>query len=131
MLVTMSVTMSVIIFKKRKIMNDIKLTSDKIGKKEVKKLRQKLLKDFLHTFPLDSLQGMTLEQYTNLNKDDSFCYWPLYNENGNPRRIFQNFMNAKKGDIVIGYEANPVKQIVAIAEIDTPSDGQHICFKKS
>ena len=56
-------------------MNDIKLTSDKIGKKEVKKLRQKLLKDFLHTFPLDSLQGMTLEQYTNLNKDDSFCYW--------------------------------------------------------
>lgn len=330
MLVTMSVTMSVIIFKKRKIMNDIKLTSDKIGKKEVKKLRQKLLKDFLHTFPLDSLQGMTLEQYTNLNKDDSFCYWlesrtyelgsiwggssykfgiyeyriktnihntkfisdekyawyarynkptaqeafnvvknaiikiatnasngnfevldtitelgegyrwkiaflysnnqlipiykkdmlvqlathfglagakampisklqaflmqqkgdkdifdyyeelltilkeldyvqtteatnetedninkqywwlvaspkiwsfskmkvgdiqdyTLYNENGNPRRIFQNFVNAKKGDIVIGYEANPVKQIVAIAEIDTPSDGQHICFKK-
>ena len=75
MLVTMSVTMSVIIFKKRKIMNDIKLTSDKIGKKEVKKLRQKLLKDFLHTFPLDSLQGMTLEQYTNFNKDGSFCYW--------------------------------------------------------
>lgn len=51
MLVTMSVTMSVIIFKKRKIMNDIKLTSDKIGKEEVKKLRQKLLEDFLHTFP--------------------------------------------------------------------------------
>ena len=56
--------------------------------------------------------------------------YTLYNENGNPRRIFQNFVNAKKGDIVIGYEANPVKQIVAIAEIDTPSDGQHICFKK-
>ena len=52
-------------------MNDIKLTSDKIGKEEVKKLRQKLLEDFLHTFPLNSLQGMTLEQYTNLNKDDS------------------------------------------------------------
>lgn len=56
-------------------MNDIKLTSDKIGKEEVKKLHQKLLEDFLHTFPLNSLQGMTLEQYTNLNKDDSFCYW--------------------------------------------------------
>ena len=311
-------------------MNDIKLTSDKIGKEEVKKQRQKLLEDFLHTFPLNSLQGMTLEQYTNLNKDDSFCYclefhtyelgsigggasskfgiykyqnkptakanritydskyawytkynkataqeafkvvknaiikiatyantncyeaidpiselgdalkwkiaylysnnqlvpiykkdmlvklatlfglvdakampisklqtfliqqkgdkdifdyyeelltilkesdygqttdttngteddidkqywwlvaspkiwssskmkvgdiedYTLYNENGNPRRVFQNFVNAKKGDIVIGYEANPVKQIVAIAEIDTPSDGQHICFKK-
>lgn len=35
-------------------MNDIKLTSDKIGKEEVKKLRQKLLEDFLHTFPLNS-----------------------------------------------------------------------------
>ena len=56
--------------------------------------------------------------------------YTLYNENGNPRRVFQNFVNAKKGDIVIGYEANPVKQIVAIAEIDTPSDGKHICFKK-
>ena len=56
--------------------------------------------------------------------------YTLYNENGNPRRVFQNFVNAKKGDIVIGYEANPVKQIVAIAEIDTPSDEQHICFKK-
>ena len=71
----MPVTMSVIIFKKRKIMNDIKLTSDEIGKEEVKKLRQKLLEDFLHTFPLNTLQGMTLEQYTNLNKDNSFCYW--------------------------------------------------------
>ena len=56
-------------------MNDIKLTSDKIGKEEVKKLRQKLLDDFLHTFPLESLQNLTLEQYTNLNKKDSFCYW--------------------------------------------------------
>ena len=36
MLVTMPVTMSVIIFKKRKIMNDIKLTSDEIGKEELR-----------------------------------------------------------------------------------------------
>ena len=28
--------------------------------------------------------------------------YTLYNENGNPRRVFQNFVNAKKGDIVIG-----------------------------
>lgn len=57
--------------------------------------------------------------------------YTLYNENGNPRRVFQNFLNVKKGDIVIGYEANPVKQIVALAEITTPSDGKHICFKKT
>ena len=75
MLVTMPVTMSVIIFKKRKIMNDIKLTSDEIGKEEVKKLRQKLLEDFLHTFPVNTPQGTPLEQYTTLNKDKSLCYW--------------------------------------------------------
>ena len=57
--------------------------------------------------------------------------YTLYNENGNPRRVFKNFLNAKKGDIVIGYEANPIKQIVAIAEIEAPKDDKHICFKKT
>ena len=28
--------------------------------------------------------------------------------------MFQNFLDAKVGDMVIGYESNPVKQIVAI-----------------
>ena len=56
-------------------MNDIKLTSDKIGIAEVNKRRKKLLADFLAAFPIDTLQDMTLEQYTNLKKEDSFCYW--------------------------------------------------------
>lgn len=30
---------------------------------------------FLEKFPLDSLRGMTIDQYTNLNRSDSFCYW--------------------------------------------------------
>lgn len=57
--------------------------------------------------------------------------YTLYNEKGNPRRVFNNFINAKKGDIIIGYEATPIKQIVAIAEIETPIDDKHICFKKT
>ena len=56
--------------------------------------------------------------------------YTLYNDNGNPRRVFKNFLNVKKGDVVIGYEANPIKQIVAIAEIESPTDDKHICFKK-
>nr|WP_297652922.1 hypothetical protein [uncultured Prevotella sp.] len=47
-------------------MNDIKLTSDKIEIAEVNKRRKKLLADFLAAFPIDTLQDMTLEQYTNL-----------------------------------------------------------------
>ena len=31
--------------------------------------------------------------------------YTLYNENGNKRRIFQNFLDAKPGDMVIGYES--------------------------
>lgn len=35
--------------------------------------RQKDL--FLERFPLEGLRHMTIDQYTNLNRKDSFCYW--------------------------------------------------------
>lgn len=57
--------------------------------------------------------------------------YTLYNDSGNQRRIFQNFIDAREGDIVIGYEATPVKQVVAIAEIVKAADGQKIYFKKT
>lgn len=57
--------------------------------------------------------------------------YTLFNENGNKRRIFQNFLDAKPGDIVIGYESNPVKQIVALGEIVESSDGEKIAFQKT
>lgn len=34
-----------------------------------------LIMEFRKRFPLESLHNMTLEQYTNLNREDSFCYW--------------------------------------------------------
>lgn len=57
--------------------------------------------------------------------------YTLFNENGNKRRIFQNFLDAKAGDIVIGYEANPVKKIVAIGRIEKENDGKEIWFSKT
>lgn len=57
--------------------------------------------------------------------------YSLYNENGNPRKILQNFKEAKVGDLILGYEATPVKQIVGIAEVSKAADdGKHIYFKK-
>lgn len=56
--------------------------------------------------------------------------YTLYNENGNKHRIFQNFLDAKVGDMVIGYESNPVKQIVAIAKISAEQDGKKLDFEK-
>lgn len=57
--------------------------------------------------------------------------YTLYNENGHKRRIFQNFLDAKVGDVIIGYEANPVKKVVALAKITQANDGKSIYFEKT
>lgn len=64
-------------------------------------------------------------------KNEEVQGYTLYNDNGNPRRVFQNFVNAKACDKVIGYEATPTKQIVALLEIDKESDGKEIWFRKT
>ena len=56
--------------------------------------------------------------------------YTFYNENGNKRRIFQNFLDAKAGDLIIGYESNPVKQIVAIGRVSAEQDGEKLFFEK-
>lgn len=56
--------------------------------------------------------------------------YTLYNENNNKRRIFQNFLDARAGDMVIGYESYPVKQIVAVAKISAEQDGTQLYFEK-
>ena len=69
-----------------------------------------------------SLSGMKVgeeQQYT------------LYNENGNKRKVFQNFLDAKAGDIVIGYEARPTQKVVCLLEISKANDGKEIGFKKT
>ena len=48
--------------------------------------------------------------------------YSLYTENGNQRRVFQNFLDAKPRDLVIGYEANPVKKVTALAEISKSAE---------
>lgn len=36
---------------------------------------KKLYESFLIEFPLERLKNLAVEEYTNLNKSDSFCYW--------------------------------------------------------
>ena len=57
--------------------------------------------------------------------------YTLYNESGHPRRILQNFLSAKQGDIIVGYESTPTKQIVGLLEVSKANDGTSICFKKT
>ncbi|MCD8289708.1 MAG: EVE domain-containing protein [Prevotella sp.] len=66
--------------------------------------------------------------YSNMPVGEKQNY-TLLNENGNKRRIYQNFLDAKKGDFVIGYEATPVKQIVSLCRIAEEQDGEQLWFE--
>ncbi len=57
----------------------------------------------------------------------------LHDENGKKHRVYENFLNAKLGDQVIGYEATPSLQIVALGEIsaEAGSDEKEILVQKT
>lgn len=57
--------------------------------------------------------------------------YTLYNDNGNKRRIFQHFLDAREGDLVICYEGHPVKQIVALGRVAKEQDGEVIYIEKT
>lgn len=42
----------------------------------------------------------------------------------------QNFLDAKAGNFIIGYESYPVKQVVAICKVTAEQDGEQIYFEK-
>ena len=67
--------------------------------------------------------------FSNLEIGEEQSY-TLYNENGNKRRVFQNFLDAKVGDLVICYESTPVKKIVALGCVSAEQDGEKVSFKK-
>lgn len=56
-------------------------------------------------------------------------YYTL-SHNGVRRKIYPNFLNAKVGDIVIGYETSPMRKIVALCTVSRANDGEKIYFRK-
>ncbi len=66
--------------------------------------KYRLYQGLSRTIPLESLEYMTLEKYTNLNRDDSFCYWlefktlPLELSVAEPPIKFNIFQYAKSPD---------------------------------
>jgi 5-methylcytosine-specific restriction protein B len=59
--------------------------------------------------------------------------YTTHNEKGNKRRVYKYFEAAKPGDLIIGYESTPTKQIKAIYEvtkgIHTTAEGEEIEFE--
>ena len=56
--------------------------------------------------------------------------YTLYNENGNKRRVFQNFLDARAGDMIVCYESYPIKQVVGLAKVAAEQDGEKLTFEK-
>ena len=52
------------------------------------------------------------------------------NEQGNKRRIYQNFVDIKVGDILIAYESTPVKAITGLCEVTNKEEDNSFSFKK-
>lgn len=69
-------------------------------------------------------------RFSDINVGDIIEY-TLLNENGNKRRVYQNFLDAKAGDMVIGYASTPTLQVVALGEIAKDTDGKHLYFRKT
>lgn len=57
--------------------------------------------------------------------------YTLLNDSGKKRRIYQNFLDVKEGDLVIGYESTPVLKVVALCKISGENDGEQIFVEKS
>lgn len=69
-------------------------------------------------------------KFSDINVGDTMEY-TLLNENGNKRRVYQNFLDAKAGDMVIGYASTPTLQVVALGEIAKDTDDKHLYFRKT
>ena len=69
-------------------------------------------------------------KFSDINVGDIIEY-TLVNANGNKRRVYQNFLDAKAGDMVIGYASTPTLQVVALGEIAKDTDDKHLFFRKT
>ena len=52
------------------------------------------------------------------------------NDKGNKRKVYQNFVDVKVGDVLIAYESTPVKAITGLCEITNKEEDNSFSFKK-
>lgn len=110
--------------KKIKNKKDIKETIDEDNKNNIILQTQTTNKNYwwLNANP-------KIWSFSNLAVGETINY-TLYNDNGNKRRVFQNFLNAKLDDLVICYEGHPTKKVIGIAKVNKEQDGKEIYFEK-
>ncbi len=68
-------------------------------------------------------------KFSNIQTGETIEYTAI-NDNGNKRRIYQNYLNAKKGDKIIAYESTPVKAVVGLCEVEKELTNHVLLIKK-
>lgn len=68
-------------------------------------------------------------RFKDFDNGDTFKYYSI-NEDGSDRKIHSNFVEAKKGEIVIIYESVPVGRIIGLCVIEEELKDNSIVFKK-
>ena len=69
-------------------------------------------------------------RFKDFDNGDLFAY-SSKNEDGSDRKIHSNFLEAKKGDIVLVYENYPIGKIIGMCEIEKEWNNNLLFFKKT
>ena len=115
--------------------NNLKFSGESIGSTTVAEPEAELEKNNDDTEPLNFWwlnANPKIWSISNHNEGQRQTY-TTHNEKGNKRRIYNYFEAAKPGDLIIGYESTPTKQIKAIYEvtngIHNTANGEEIEFE--
>lgn len=68
-------------------------------------------------------------RFKDFDNGDLFAY-SSKNEDGSDRKIHNNFIEAKKGEMVFIYESVPVGRIIGICQVEKEWANDMLCFKK-
>ena len=115
--------------------NNLKFSGESIGSTTVAEPEAELEKNNDDAEPLNFWwlnANPKIWSISNHNEGQRQTY-TTHNEKGNKRRIYKYFEAAKPGDLIIGYESTPTKQIKAIYEvtngIHNTANGEEIEFE--
>lgn len=115
--------------------NNLKFSGESIGSTTVAEPETELEKNNDDAEPLNFWwlnANPKIWSISNHNEGQRQTY-TTHNEKGNKRRIYKYFEAAKPGDLIIGYESTPTKQIKAIYEvtkgIHNTANGEEIEFE--
>ena len=115
--------------------NNLKFSGESIGSSTLSEPETEIEKNNDDAEPLNFWwlnANPKIWSISNHNEGQRQTY-TTHNEKGNKRRIYKYFEAAKPGDLIIGYESTPTKQIKAIYEvtngIHNTANGEEIEFE--